>query len=64
MKHLSLNNLGVHELDAREMVLVDGGNFPTWVWRLIRDGVAYEAIKWCFENHPGVEPGFYHPGKM
>jgi len=28
MKHLSLNNLGVQELDSREMGEVDGGFIP------------------------------------
>ncbi|MDX9769861.1 MAG: hypothetical protein RBT19_05830 [Tenuifilaceae bacterium] len=38
MKQLSLNNLGVQELDAREMVEVDGGKgWGDLIWMYAED---------------------------
>ncbi|WP_461788745.1 class IIb bacteriocin, lactobin A/cerein 7B family [Pedobacter sp.] len=31
MKNLNLENLGVQEMDARELEDVDGGVFPVWL---------------------------------
>jgi hypothetical protein len=71
MKQLSLNNLGVQELDAREMVETDGGN-PLWlpaaiafIAGAIAGGVTYDAAKALYfaslesgNHYNGSVPGF------
>ncbi|MDD3567363.1 MAG: class IIb bacteriocin, lactobin A/cerein 7B family [Bacteroidales bacterium] len=42
MKELSLNNLGVQELDAREMVEVDGG----FAWIAVVGAIIYVYNNW------------------
>lgn len=55
MKTLALSIYGVQEMDEVEMREASGGNSIAreglkWLWRVIRDGAAYEVVKSAVES--------------
>ncbi|RDC57311.1 hypothetical protein DU508_09070 [Pedobacter chinensis] len=53
MKKLELENFGVQEMDAKEMVVIDGGNLPPWAKGGIWGAIAYEIM----DNWKAVKAG-------